>query len=188
VCKKWHVAKRLAEKIRQIVNVPTVEFLFDEEHTVLPDLGGIQSTLDKRGRHHRALMRMLFDYHETGRLLICLDPNNVALMHDFYADGAKIKMLEIKCEFSDDYLIGHAKRVGLAGDHTSAKIFNTLLPTIRYDVVFESDRIRDADFSHHYRIRESASVDENTTPLSEFLDISHDKARQIVATDHLFTD
>ncbi|MCB1362825.1 MAG: glycosyl transferase, partial [Rhodobacteraceae bacterium] len=60
VCKKWHVAKRLLDRIRQITNLPAIEYLFSEEDTPLPDLGGIQSTLEKRARHRRALMRMLF--------------------------------------------------------------------------------------------------------------------------------
>ena len=43
VCKKWHVAKRLLSRIRQVTNVPTIEYLFNEEDTPLPDL--CQSTL-----------------------------------------------------------------------------------------------------------------------------------------------
>src|SRR5690606_37726769 len=56
VCKKWHVAKRFRERLKQVVNMPTVAYLFDEEATPLPDLGGIQTTLGKRTRHRRALM------------------------------------------------------------------------------------------------------------------------------------
>ena len=86
-CKKWHVAKRLLERTRTVTNLPAIEYLFNEEDTALPDLGGIQSTLEKRTRHRRALMRMLFDYYETNRLMICIDPSNVDLMQDFYAAG-----------------------------------------------------------------------------------------------------
>ena len=74
ICKKWHVAKRLLDRMRQVTNVPAIEYLFNEESTVLPDLGGIQSTVEKRTRHRRALMRMLFDYFETDRLIVCMDP------------------------------------------------------------------------------------------------------------------
>jgi Family of unknown function (DUF5928)/Core-2/I-Branching enzyme len=44
-CKKWHVAKRLTERIRAETNLPCVDYLFNEASTPLPDLGGIQSTL-----------------------------------------------------------------------------------------------------------------------------------------------
>ncbi len=69
--------------------MPTVAYLFDEEATPLPDLGGIQTTLGKRTRHRRALMRMLFDYYETDRLMILLDPNNMDLLRDFYSDRSR---------------------------------------------------------------------------------------------------
>jgi hypothetical protein len=187
-CKKWHVAKRLVERVRQVTNYPAVDYLFNEASTRLPDLGGIQTTLEKRTRHRRALVRMLFDYWQTDVLMICIDPANTDLMQDFYNDKAKVRLLEIQCEFTDDYLIGHAKRVGLAGDRTPPDVTAKLLPTIRYDVKFESDRIRDSGFPGFYRVSESATVDENTVPLAEFLDIPTQKARQIAATEYLFTD
>lgn len=88
VAKKWHVGKRLADRVKQVMNLPVIEYLFDEEGTPLPDLGGIQGSLEKRTRHRRALVRMLFDYYETDRLLICMDPpNNMDLMQDFSRTG-----------------------------------------------------------------------------------------------------
>lgn len=187
-CKKWHVAKRLLGHIRQITNLPAIEYLFDEESTALPDLGGIQSTLGKRTRHRRALMRMLFDYYDTDRLIICLDPNNMDLLGDFYADRSKTKLLEIECEFSNEYLLGHAKRVGLAGERTSSETIDRLLPTIRRDVHFESDRLRDANFAGFHRIRQRAEPDQNAQPLAEFLGIALDKAEDIATKEHLFAD
>ena len=121
-------------------------------------------------------------------LLLCIDTGNMDLMQDFYNDKAKVRLLEIQCEFTDDYLIGHAKRVGLAGDRTPPDVIAKLLPTIRYDVKFESDRIRDAGFAGFYRIAEADSVDENTVPLAEFLDIPVAQAREIAGTHYLFVD
>ena len=187
-CKKWHVAKRLAERVRQVTNLPAIDYLFNEEDTPLPDLGGIETTLEKRTRHRRALLRMLFDYYETNRLLICMDTANIDLMQDFYDDRSTTRLLQVECDLSDEYLTGHAKRIGLAGDDSPPDTLARLLPTIRYDVRFESDRIRDAGFPGFHRLRERASVDENTPPLAAFLDVSEAKAREIAATDHLFTD
>ncbi len=187
-CKKWHVAKRLVDRVRQVTNLPAVDYLFNEAETPLPDLGGIQTTLEKRTRHRRALVRMLFDYWQTDRLIVCIDSADVDLMQDFYNDRAKVRLLEIECDYSDEYLIGHARRVGLAGGRTPQETIDRLLPTIRYDVQFESDRIRDAGFAGLYRLRQSASVDENTVPLAEFLDIPVEKAREIAATEYLFED
>ncbi|WP_022703997.1 DUF5928 domain-containing protein [Pseudorhodobacter ferrugineus] len=188
ICKKWHVAKRLVDRMRTVTDLPAVDYVFNEASTPLPDLGGIQSTLEKRTRHRRALVRMLFDYWEADTLIVCIDPANVELMQDFVADKSTVRLLEVDCEFSDDYLVGHARRVGLAGERTPKEVIDRLLPTIRYDVKFESDKIRDADFSNLLRIREAASSNDNAVALAAFLDITIEKAREIAETNYLFMD
>ena len=187
-CKKWHVAKRLVGAIKHHTAIPAIDYLFNEEGTSLPDLGGIQSTLAKRTRHRRALMRMLFDYYKTDRLLICLDTANLDLLQDFFADRSTTRLLEIDCAFPDDYLAGHAMRVGLAGEQTSAETLAQLLPTIRHDMIYESDRIRDANFPHHLRLRQSVSPAENATPLARFLSVPADVAARLAETPYLFSD
>lgn len=188
VCKKWHVAKRVAEQLRRLSDVPVVEYLFNEESCWLPDLGGIQSTIEKRNRHRRALVRMLYDYNQSDRLVICLDPAAIDLMEDFSGDKVVSRVLEIDCEFTDDYLIGHARRVGLAGESTPQEVINRMLPTIRADLRFESDRIRDANFPVVLRLRESASVDENASVLAQMFGLTSEAAREIAETHYLFVD
>ncbi|MBT8409843.1 MAG: beta-1,6-N-acetylglucosaminyltransferase [Alphaproteobacteria bacterium] len=187
-CKKWHVAKRLVDRLGAASNVPVVHYLFDEEATDLPDLGGIQKTLEKRTRHRRALIRMLFDYYDTDRLVICMDPDNLDLVRDFYSDRSLTRLLEIECVFTDEYLLGHARRVGLAGDQTPQETIDTLLPTIRNDVIHESDRLRDENFPEFYRIRQTAEPNQNAEPLASFFSIALDKSHQIAASEHLFSD
>ncbi len=187
-CKKWHVAKRLLNRIGSVSNVPAIAYLFDEETTPLPDLGGIQATLAKRTRHRRALMRMLFDYHDTDTMLICMDPSNLDLMRDLYADRSETRLLEIDCNYTDAYLEGHAKRVGLAGEHTAPATFQRLLPTIRNDVLSESELIRDQNFTEFHRIRERSNPEENAKSLARFLGIDPQKALEIASAEHLFVD
>ena len=188
VCKKWHVAKRLAEQLRRVTDIPVVEYLFSEESCWLPDLGGIQSTLDKRNRHRRALVRMLYDYNQSNKLVICLDPAAIDLMQDFSSDKAATRILEIDCDFTDEYLIGHARRVGLAGERTSQEVIDRMLPTIRADLRFESDRILDANFPVVLRMRQSSSVEENADVLAKAFGIHLDAAREIAETHYLFVD
>ena len=187
-CKKWHVAKRLMGSIKHYTDIPVIDYLFNEESAPLPDLGGIQSTLEKRTRHRRALTRMLFDYYKTDRMIICLDTANLDLMQDFMSDRSTTRLLEIECVFSDAYLRGHAMRVGFAGEQTPRETLAQLLPTIRYDVVYESDKIGDANFPNYLRLRELGSVDDNAKALREFLSVPDDVARGIAKTDHLFSD
>ena len=188
VAKKWHIGKRMLERIRKVTNIPTIDYLFDEETTPLPDLGGIQSTLEKRTRHRRALMRMLFDYFDTDRLVIAMDPNNMDLLRDFYADRSTTRLLEVESDFSDGWILGHAMRVGLAGERTPPEAIDRLLPTIRSDFYLESDRIRDAGFEHAYLMRETATAEENAAALAKFLSIPEDRAQEIAATPHLYAD
>lgn len=187
-CKKWHVGKRLVDAIGAQAGIPALHYLFDEEATPMPDLGGIESNLEKRARHRRALLRMIFDRLDTDRLAFCVDPGNLALLHDLNADPAETRLLEVVCTMSDDYLIGHARRVGLAGPHTSDQAMARLLPTIRFDIRHESDRIEDADFPFFARIRETGDLAETSRRIADFLDIAPDVARSIAATDHLFAD
>ncbi|SMR83194.1 Core-2/I-Branching enzyme [Aliiroseovarius halocynthiae] len=188
VAKKWHVAKRLASKIQEVTNIQAIEYLFDEASCPMPDLGGIQTQMGKRARHRRALMRMLYEYYDTDRMVICMDPKNMEMFQDFFTDRSITRLLEVESVFTDDYLAGHAIRVGLAGENTPSQSMERLLPTIRADVLGESDRIRDAGFERYYRISELRDAQDNAFALSQFLTIPQDEALQIAQTNHLFDD
>ena len=105
-----------------------------------------------------------------------------------FVESSETRLLEIDCTYTDSDLKGHAKRVGLAGDHTSEETFATLLPTIRNDVYRESELIRDQNFPEFYRIREKVDPQENVEPLAKFLGIEAAKAQEIAQTDYLFVD
>lgn len=188
VCKKWHVAKRLVERVRGLTGVPAVDYVFNEQSTPLPDLGGIESSLEKRMRHRRALVRMLFDRWQTDRLILCVDPGSIELIQDFRQDRSRLRLLEVECDFTDDYLVGHARRVGLSGPHTPVTAMDQLLPTIRYDVRFESERLRELDLAGHFLMRQTASVEENALALAAFLDVTVETAQEIAGTEYLFVD
>jgi hypothetical protein len=110
------------------------------------------------------------------------------LMQDFFSDRSTTRLLEVECEFTDEYLIGHAKRVGLAGEQTPPETLAQLLPTIRYDVIYESDRIRDANFPNHLRLRQAVTPLENINPLAQFLTVPQDVAVKLAETPYLFSD
>lgn len=187
-CKKWHIAKRVLELAHANMGLQGVGFLFNEGSAQLPPLGGIEKTVEKRTRHRRSLMRMLFDYYDTNRLAICLDPADIELMQDFYGDKARTRLLEIQCVFSDDYLEGHARRIGIASDNTSEATMAALLPTIRYEIAFEREQIRDAGFPDVFRMREDAPKFEQAAALAGFFDCDDDTARRIADTSYLFSD
>ena len=188
LCKKWHVGRRLLARVRRVTGLPGVDYLFNDETPPLPELGGIETTMDKRHRHRRALLRMLFEHYETDRMAICLDSANIDLLQDFCGDRSVTRILEVECGFSDDYLIGHARRVGLAGGRTPPETLARLLPTIRNDIALERDRIREAGFANHLRIREGDPPEANAAALAEFLGLAPGEALDIARTDNLFAD
>jgi len=55
-------------------------------------------------------------------------------------------------------------------------------------VLHEHHQIIDAQFLQIYEIYEEVALIENAVPLAEFLSISNEKARAILALDHLFSD
>jgi hypothetical protein len=187
-CKKWHVARRLVDSLSFVSNLPALEYIFDEDAAHLPDLGGVETALAKRSRHRRALMRLVFEHLGTDRLVMCLDPSNLDLLNDFYADRCTTRLLEIDCTLSDAYLEGHARRVGLAGGHTPPDTMARLIPAVRNDIESEIDRIRAARFPGYHRISETASDTDNASALASFFSIPEDRARELARTPHLFAD
>ena len=188
VCKKWHVAKRLLHSAKDTLGIPAVEYLYDEEDCGLPHLGGIERTLKKRNRHRRALLRMLFDYYQSDRLIICLDPNNIEWIRDVMNDRAKSAILEIKCDFDDDYLRGHAYRVGLASADAPQEVMDRMLPVLRYEFQHQEIQLLEAGFDPHYIMRQSRNSDENLQALAQFFTISQERAQGLLNTPHLFDD
>jgi hypothetical protein len=186
-CKKWHVGKRLADRIAAVTGIPVLHYLFDETATALPDLGGIETTLDKRSRHRRALLAQICDRWQSDTLLICLDSAGREAIADLRGDRATTRVLEVDCAFTDADLAGHSRRVGLADEATPVSTLDRLLPALRCDLTGEGDRLRGAG-PGIYRLRETASARENAVPLAAFLAIPEDKAFEIAATDALFTD
>lgn len=187
-CKKWHVAKRLVAQIRAQTDYPAIEYVFHEEDTPLPDLGGLQTTLIKRTRHRRSLLRLLFDYYKRDQMIFCVDPASIDMVRDFAADHNHTRLLRIDCDFSDEYLTGHAKRVGLISESSSETTVQNLLPTIRNEFHNETNALKDIKLDVHSAISETASEDANTAAIAAFLDVSPDAARQIACTPYLYAD
>ncbi|MGR3568455.1 MAG: DUF5928 domain-containing protein [Pseudooceanicola nanhaiensis] len=188
ICRKWDLARRLVERIRQVTNLPALGYVFQDAATPLPDLGGLQSTLEKRDRHRRALVRMLFDYYATDRMILCMDPAGFDHLRDFASDRAEVRFLDIECETPDSYLTAHAVRMGLAGETTPPAAMDRLLTTLRHDFAFQTDRIRDAGFDNYHVIRDTDAAERTAGPLAEFLGIPREAALEIAGTDTLFAD
>lgn len=188
VAKKWHVAKRLTAQIRQHANIPAIDYLFNEEDSGLPSLGGVGDSLSKRHRHRRALLRLLFNEYKSDQLVICVDPEALSLINDFVSDKAQTKILLIESSFSEDYLRGHIKRLGLASDSTPDRIVQEVLQVVRSDLLRESERLHDARYEHFEVVKDNQSSEKNAAAITRFLNVSDEVALKLANTPNLFVD
>ena len=179
VCKKWHVAKRLAARLRAAGIVPAVDYLFNEEGTALPDLGGAETTMAKRHRHRRALLRLIFDRLGTDRLAICLDPAEFDLLRDLGSDPARMRVLLIDCRLDEAYLRGHAERIGLIGAATPEAAVAALLPTLARDIEAEIARLRDGDLPDILHLQEAAPEAKHAAVLAKTFDLDPDRGQTL---------
>mgnify|MGYP000073362442 CR=1 FL=1 len=184
--KKWDVGLALSRRLSALAGVPAVGYLFNDEGTPLPDLGGIETSLAKRARHRRALLRLLYDACRSDRLLICIDPGSFELIEDFSTDRATTRVLEVDSRMSDDWLAGHARRIGLAGEHTPKARLEQLLPTLRGDIAAESARLRDAGLARLTVLREGADAAETARALAAFAGVPPETAARLAAAPDLF--
>jgi hypothetical protein len=146
ICKKWYTGNQYAKAIETEAKIPSVGYLFDDQHAELPDLGGIETSAEKRNMHRRAVLRLLFERFDTNRLVVCLDPSNLAVLDDFYSDTCAVKSIYVPCPFSDEFIQGHAQRAGLATEQTTPQEYTQIIPTIRMDFRDQADAIR----ARHY--------------------------------------
>lgn len=188
VAKKWHVAKRLTAAIRRHTDIPAVDYLFNERDAGLPDLGGAGTTVAKRERHRRALIRLLMNEFDDSRLVICLDPSAFDLIADFANDKGETRILFIDPDFDDDYLRGHIGRVGLANASTPPELLARLLPAVRGDLMQEAERLREMNFENFSEISAGAGLARNARAIAGFLELDEDSASMIASTPHLFDD
>lgn len=188
VAKKWHIAKRLTAATRYHTDIPAVDYVFNEKDANLPEMGGVESSLGKRERHRRALVKLMFEQFGTERLAFCVDPSALSLVSDFNNDRSEVRVLFVDSRFDDEYVRGHMGRVGLVADDAPQAQVESLLPIVRNDLQHEADRLKEAGFAHLSIISETASLEENTEALAKFFKIPADQARTLAETPHLFDD
>jgi len=185
-CKNWDAAERLASAVQASGLLPAHGYVFDAHVTDLPDLGGVERSLEKRTRHRRALVHLLLAHHRADRLMLCLDPERIDIMKDFDGAHATVRVLEIQCTLDDAWLAGHVRRAGLAGAGTPPEVLDELLPTIRRAIRQESDALDAAGLTHLHRLREGAG--DEALSLAAFLSIPEAEAAALLDRARPFAD
>lgn len=187
-CKKWHVGRRLAERLGPAAGLPAYGYVFQEAATPLPDLGGIEHGLARRNRHRRAVLRLLFDRAGADRLAICLDPHDLAFLRDIATDAVDLRLLELDCRLDPAFLSGHAARIGLIGPATPPALAASVTEALAEELAAEAARLRGLALPARYRLREGDDPAEMAIPLAAFACIPTATAAGILAEDDLFAD
>ncbi len=178
-CKKWHIAKAYAEALQSAGGISAFGYVFNEDDAGLPFLGGTGSTLQKRSRHRRAFLRLLFRASDQNRIAFCIDPVSIDTLQDLAADSCDVRLLEIGCDFDDDYLIGHAQRMGIATDTLNAEMRTGLLRTLRANIRDESDQLHALDVQIFERLHEDSAVDDIAAAIRRLTYLDHDRSQQV---------
>ena len=186
ICKKWHIGNRIIDALRQASDAPAYGYVFDEDTPDLPDLGGIENRRDKRGRHRRAFLKLLLQHHQAAQMTICLDPSNLDALRDLGRDGCVLRVLEIDCDISDDWLSGHAERIGLGVSSSNGAMQSALMATLRQNIVDETQTLRGMGLPHLFRITEGEAPGKMARALADAFDINVDAGARIARTDGLF--
>lgn len=182
LCKKWHVGNRFAQTFTEANGVNSFGYVFDENTMTLPDLGQLEHSRPKRNRHRRAFLKLLFEQANTDRLTICMDSGNLETLADFAQDRCELRVLNVNCVFDDDYLNGHAQRIGLS-DHGSDIAENgPLISTLRSNIRSDTEQLHEMGLPELYVISQTTRDETNAVALAAFLKIPQHRAEKIAAS------
>ena len=168
--------------------MPTLGYLFEEESKNLPTLGGILSNHEKKNRHRRLLLRLLFEHFQCDRMMICLDPSALDTLADLQADAAETRILEIDCLFEDQYLWDYMRRLGLIINPGDDHLNDQLLPSIRNQFDQESMALRQTGFENRFVLAQAGRDDDNIEQLMAFCDLDQSEAARIIEQKRIFSD
>ena len=149
ICQKWPVAQRLISRVNARTDINALAYLFNDDTVILPNLGGIQASPSQRNRHRKALLRLVFDSNNDGRLLIFLDPADLYFIKNFCAGSPSARLLEIDSDLTDHRLTNHAIALGLITSQSSQAAIRRLLTSLRDKVLLDQAQLNEASFDTH---------------------------------------
>ncbi|MEO0342903.1 MAG: DUF5928 domain-containing protein [Pseudomonadota bacterium] len=166
--KRWDEGDWLRRAVSQTLGIPGVGYLFNTNNAELPDMGGLDEHVDKRARHRRAVIRLLFDIYKSDQLVIGLDPESTEVLNDLALDRNQTIMLYVARDLDEDYFRGHAERTGqIEGDISDqdwASIYRAMqekhersVEDLQHPRLFKYGEVRQKD-KHKQRVEAVARI------------------------------
>ncbi|MEM9269569.1 MAG: DUF5928 domain-containing protein, partial [Pseudomonadota bacterium] len=175
VCKKWHVGKRILTALTETTGQPNFGYLFQEENAGLPDLGGLEEGLARRTRNVPAFLNVLAEV-AGGPLTFCLDPQETEILAALKAHGADVRVLEVTCDYTNGYLLGHAERMGLPMASLDEAARGDLLGALRANIEDEHRALTGLGLRTHARVEEYDPPQKVSEHLRELFELEPEAA------------
>ena len=179
-CKKWHIGERLSRAIHRITGMETLGYVFDQDEPLNMDLGNLEVGKDKRGRHRRAFISLLFDIRGTEKLALCIDPSRDDVVRDIADTDARMRVLLIETEFSETEYLDHAERVGLLAPGVLEEQRRAVIDALKIEFSEESGRLRKVDTGRMDLLSDDQNRVEMAASIARFLRVSRDEVEAVV--------
>lgn len=179
-CKKWHVGQAFAEAVERITGIASLGYVFDQEEPLDLPLGNLEVGKDKRGRHRRAYLTLLFDARKTGKLALCVDPSRDDVVRDFADTDCRMRILMIETKFEEREYEGHAHRVGLLQPGAPALHRDAVIGALKVEFAEESGRLRKIEIGRLDTIAANHNRVENAAAVARFLRVSRSEVEAVV--------
>ena len=178
--KKWHIGAHFSETLRRVTGIDSIGYVFDQDQPLSMDLGNLEVGKEKRGRHRRAFLSLLFETRGVSKLALCVDPSRDDVISDFADTDCRMRLMLIDTEFTLDEIAGHAQRVGLLSPNSGAQQVEAVTDALEIEFAEESSRLRKPHFGRLDRLAADQNRVENAAAVSRFLRVGRDEVETVV--------
>lgn len=180
VCAKlWHIGEAIEAKAAELASIPSLGYIFDDNHDLELPLGGLESGLAKRGRHRIALMNMVYDAMQTEQLILCLDTGQADVLDELVRKIGDVRILLVDRPVSEAHIRGHARRAGLLDEESTEVEVKEVLKTLSFTFGHEVTHLRDHFADRLYTNALSRTREENLLDLGHFLKVPRPAAEAL---------
>ncbi|MEM9715536.1 MAG: DUF5928 domain-containing protein [Pseudomonadota bacterium] len=186
--KRWDEGDWLRRAVCDATGIPGVGYLFNTNNAELPDLGGLESHVDKRSHHRRAVVRLLFDIFDTNRLVIGLDPESTEVFDDLAKDRCAVSVIYIDRDLNEAYFKGHAERTGRISQTVSDDDWQEIYRSLKARHERSVEELQHPRLLKYAEIKQQDSDARRAEALASVLDCSAEQAQSIIQTSQILKD
>ncbi|MEM7524600.1 MAG: DUF5928 domain-containing protein, partial [Pseudomonadota bacterium] len=179
-CKKWHIGQRFTDTVARVCGIDALGYVFDQDEPLDLDLGNLEVGKEKRGRHRRAFLTLLFKARGASKIALCVDPSRDDVVRDFAETECRMRVLLIDTPFADAEYEDHARRIGLMGAAATDRQRRTVVSALKVEFAEESGRLRRTEIGRLDMLSASQNRVEKAASVARFLRVSRDEVEATV--------